>query len=122
MKKYAGVLEGWFETGTEGIVWALCEDGKSGYEAMQIIEKGNHLKVFDDNGKVVFEGEIDPDEKIGWQEYPLNPGHGQPCALGMWVHWTQRGWQPDDWARLFIRFKGEEYLRAELTKKDKTSD
>ncbi len=111
-----GVLDPYFETGTEGIVWSLCEDGKEGYDGLNILEKGDQLKVYGEKGNILFDGVIDPDWKAGWKEYPKNPGHGQPCALGYWIHWTQRGWEPDLWARLFIRRKDEKPLRAELTK------
>ena len=117
MKKYAGVLDGWFETGTEGTVWVLSEDGKSGYGAMQVLKPGDHLKVYGEDGAVVFDGIIDPDTKAGMTASPLNPEYKQPCALGLWIHWTQRGWQPDDWARLFLRADfGQTPFRAELTK------
>jgi len=116
--KYLGTLFGWWETGTEGAIWALDEDGKTGYEAMQVIDEGDQLKIYDENGKVLFDGIIEPDKQIGWTEYPLNPGHGQPLALGFWIHWTQKGWQPDDWAALFLREEfGKTPLRGELVKK-----
>ncbi len=94
----------------------LYKDGKEGYEALEDIEAGDVLTIYNEDGSVLFEGKIVPDYKIGWQEYPLNPGHGQPCALGCWVHWTQKGWKPDDWAALFLR-GDEPPLRAKLVRK-----
>jgi len=123
LKTYRGVLSPWFETGTEGIVWTLYEDGKKGYDAMRIIENGDRLKVWRESGEIVFDGEIVEDHKAGWEEYPGRPGFGQPSALGYWIHWTQRGWEPDNWAALFFNeyMDGDNAkpLRAELTKKGK---
>jgi len=100
-----GVLMDFFETGTEGVCWAVYEDGKQGYDGLHLLGKGNHLRVTDEHAVVRFEGYIEPDAEKGWMEYPGRPGegYGQPCALGMWVHWTQSGWEPDDWASLFFR-------------------
>lgn len=122
--KFFGVLEGFFETGSEGIMWCLIEDGKQGYEGVHFIEEGDRLIVYGENNKVLFDGDIDCDYQIGWTEYPKNPGYGQPCALGYWIHWTQRGWQPDKWAKLFMyphlqENGGKATLRAELTKKER---
>ncbi|MEK7498938.1 MAG: hypothetical protein AAB611_03730 [Patescibacteria group bacterium] len=111
-----GIVYGYFETGCEGIMWSFIEDGKKGYDALHFIEDGDMLTVYNEDNSVAFEGEIVSDREIGYAEYPLNPGHGQPTALEYWIHWTQEGWQPDDWARLFIREEGKE-LRAKLTKK-----
>ena len=113
--KYRGVVDWFAETGTEGAIWVLEEDGKTGYEALVLIEEGDRLKIFAEDGSVLFVGVIKPDYKIGWTEYPKNPGYGQPSALGYWIHWTQTGWKPDDWAKLFIR-DNSNYLRAELYK------
>lgn len=106
-----GVLEGFFETGTEGVIWIVYEDGFSGYEGIRVIEEGDTLTIFDYDQKVLFSGVIKMDRKTGWQPYPLNPKHGQPVALGMWVHWIQEGFKPDAWATFFFK---DPPLRAEL--------
>lgn len=115
MEKYVGTLFGWFETGTEGAIWALQEDGQGGYDGLKIIKPGDHLTIFGEHQEILFDGTIIPDYKVGWTEYPLGPGRGQPAALGFWIHWTQAGFRPDDWAKFFLR---EELklppLRAEL--------
>ena len=114
MKIHKGVLDFWAETGTEGAIWILLEDGKSGYEAMVELEKGDRLRAFDAAGDCRHDVVIDPDRQVGRIPLPLNPQSSQQCALGFWVHWIQRGWEPDDWAALFIRRGGEEKLRAEV--------
>lgn len=101
--EYHGVLEGYWETGTEGVQWVLLEDGYSGYEAFREIEAGDHLTVYDDHDVVLFADTIKQDRKTGWRPYPLNPSCGQQCALGFWIHWIQQGWDPDAWAYLFLR-------------------
>lgn len=116
MKTYKGRLNWDFWTGTEGIIWVMEADDKSvGWNGTIFIQRDDHLKVFNEKNEVVFDGKITLDTKTGWEEYQHNPGHGQQVALGFRVHWIQEGWQPDDWARLFIRNKDEPELRAELT-------
>jgi len=116
-----GKLEGFFETGTEGVCWAVYEDGKTGYEGLHFIETGQHLKVWDPtNGRSVFDELICLDTKIGRRLLTdFHPGAmkgiRQQCALGMWVHGIQSGWDPDEWAKLFFRAVGEIVFRAELT-------
>lgn len=120
MEKCVGVVNQFFETGCEGLMWILEKEGVEGFAALVFIEAGDHLKVFAEDGAVLFEGVIVPDHHAGYKEYPLNPGHGQPQALGFWIHWTQKGWEPDEWAKLFLHTnlkKGNKPLRAELTMK-----
>jgi hypothetical protein len=98
-----GVLEDFFETGTEGVIWSVVSDDARGYEALYPIEEGDHLTILDTVGHKLWAGKIRCDRKSGWRRYPLNPKCGQPCALGHWVHWSQQGFKPNDWARYFIR-------------------
>ncbi len=122
--KYTGTLQTWFETGLEGLEWVLDIDeefkGKSDknlvYDDFTLIDDGDHLTIYGENGETVFAGEIVKDRKEGWRPYPGNPEFGQPTALGYWIHWTQQGWKADDWARLFF---SKTPLRAELTKREK---
>ena len=154
MNPHEGVLFNWFEAGSEGRVWALKEDGEHAeddFYGINFIEEGDYLTVYDDDGKIIFYGEIICDHRIGWTSYywakwwkwafwqvcfrllwdmilffyyhkkiiihsPYD-FFGQPAALGYWIHWTQKGWKPDDWARLFIGREGEKHFRAELCKK-----
>ncbi len=114
-KKLEGIIDSYFETGCEGLEWMFFEDGKVGWDAFKMLEEGDKLTITGGDGAVLFDGLIDPDWEVGYKEYPLNPGAGQPCALGYWIHWTQRGWEPDAWAGLFIG--REPKLRATLIKK-----
>jgi len=118
-KKLRGVIDGFFETGCEGILWVFIED-KADLRNMHELVEGDHLTVFAEDGAKSFDGKIECDRKIGWTAYPGNKKRGQQAALGYWVHWIQRGWQPDGWARLFLRrgfYEGRDPLRAELIKK-----
>ncbi len=105
------------------------------YSRTRELENGDHLKVFGEKGEIIFDGVIEHDRQVGWQPYfhvlrklkgkPYtgiqDSRHGQPCALGHWVHWTQKGWEPDEWAKLFFHasLKGTngKSLKAELIKK-----
>lgn len=114
-----GTLEPWMETGTEGVIWTLHQDGKPGYEGMHCLADGDHLTVWEvESGRRVFNGMIKFDTKIGKKksEWPGSTYMGQ-CALGYWVHGIQEGYDPDSWARLFFRPEGAPALRAEVEPK-----
>jgi hypothetical protein len=62
-----GILEPFFETGTEGVIWSLQDekhisaDGKEwSYDGLNGLEDGDFLKVFNDAArkKVIWQGEI----------------------------------------------------------------
>jgi hypothetical protein len=113
-----GLLEEYFETGSEGVIWAVIDPEERGYESLHFIEEGDRLKILNELGHLIWSGTIRCDRKAGWRRYPSNPEYGQPCALGCWIHWTQKGFKPDDWARFFIN-RGKNPLRAILRKKPK---
>ncbi|MEK7478571.1 MAG: hypothetical protein AAB626_01440 [Patescibacteria group bacterium] len=117
VKIIRGVLDPFWESGTEGMIWSI-DNGKDkkGYDGLYCIHTGDHLTIYGEKGEIIFKGKIFQDTMAGWTEYPRNPGNGQPLALGCWIHWTQIGWKPDDWARLFLRGK-KPALRAELIQK-----
>ena len=88
-----GVIGCNFATSTEGVEWAVYENGKTGCEGPHTLENGDHLVVRDKDGTIRFDGIIRPDYK--------------------------KGWEPDDWASLFfppdIQGKQGPPLRAVLT-------
>jgi hypothetical protein len=61
-----GILEPFFETGTEGVIWSLQDekhigaDGSYSYDGLNGLENGDFLKVFNDAArkKVIWQGEI----------------------------------------------------------------
>ena len=116
----SGVLEDFFETGTEGVVWSVYDEDERGYDGLHMIEQGDHLTILDSLGNRIWSGTIRCDRKTGWRPYRDNPEYGQPCALGYNIHWTQKGFKPDDWARFFIRPK-QDRLRGVLRKHNKSS-
>jgi len=102
-RRFEGELIDFFETGTEGVIWMLEDDSRFGRAALEAICEGDHLMILDALGNIVWRGVIRCDKKIGFRPYPMNPEYGQQCALGHWVHWIQEGFEPDEWAKFFIR-------------------
>ena len=101
--KITGKAFGWFETGTEGVIWALQKDGVEGYDGLFVIEAGDWLEIYASgtDDKLLFQGIIEPDLDTGKVSRPLSQLK-QIQALGFWVHWIQRGFHPDSWASLFM--------------------
>lgn len=112
MAEIYGKPHAYFETGTEGVYWAVIEDNVSGYEGLHILENGDHLTIYSNNveGQALFSDFINKDTVTGLQPRPFNPDFKQQVALGMWVHWIQEGYDPDKWAEFFIN----ENLRVKL--------
>lgn len=98
----SGILEGFWETGTEGVLWSLCEEPPRGYDGLHILENGDQLTVFNEDGSVLWQGVIDLEYETGYRPFPQNPEYGQQAALGYWVHGCQRGFAIDDWAYMFM--------------------
>ncbi|HXV27037.1 MAG TPA: hypothetical protein VD862_03395 [Candidatus Paceibacterota bacterium] len=165
MPTYDGVLDNWWETGTEGVVWVLASDTEDEqallYGNLFLLEAGDHLTVWGPDGGFVFDDVIDPDYEAGWMPFPRGvrppegwrrysplhrvfyrfkvfcatrwvflPGalqrlmrrflNGQPTALGFWIHWTQRGWEPEKWASLFLVSGKERPYRARVVRREDT--
>lgn len=110
-----GVLEDYFETGTEGVIWSVFEDDKKSYDGLHPIDSGDKLTIYNEDGTVRWVGRIDPDFKTGYQKYPMNPSCGQQVSCGRWVHWIQKGFDPDEWGKMFFQY--EPRLRAKLEKR-----
>jgi hypothetical protein len=99
---YEGVLFPYFETGCEGLVWALQRDGLDGYKGLVCLEEGDLVTIRSPEGRVLFEDTIKQDYENGTIPRYEGAKHTQVTALGYWVHWSQAGWAPDDWAKLFL--------------------
>lgn len=98
-----GRTDDFCETGTEGIVWSVYEDGKKGYDGLHCLEDGDMLKVFNDAARkqVVWEGEIS-------LKYPPSM---------MFNHGVQDGMNEQIWARMFIDHKPATLIKKDLWKK-----
>src|ERR1035437_4635359 len=104
MSTIKGELEPFFETGTEGIIWAVYEDGKEGYNGLHILKKGDSLTIFSpENPEIVeWEGDIDLEYERNYQPYPMNPEYGQQVIDGLWVNGIQRDVVPHIWGKWFF--------------------
>ncbi len=115
MQIIEGKLDAFYETGTEGVIWSVYENGKYGYEALNILNYGDYLRIYSnqDRNEIIWEGNIYLDWEINWRKYPNNPKYGQQEVLGYWVHGIQKDVEPTTWGRWF--FSG---LPAQLIKTD----
>lgn len=96
-----GKLDAFFETGTEGVVWSVVEDGKKGYDALNGLQDGDYLRIFDEHNNVVFDGEVRLEWKRNYRPHPMNPQYGQQEVHGFWVRGLQDNVEPEDWSHWF---------------------
>jgi hypothetical protein len=116
MKEMKGVCFLFSETGTEGGWWAMYEDGfvdADGHrseEGLQCLEEGDDFTVYGEDGSVLFHDVIHRDTETGaiprqilyGGELRDHPTWKQQAVGGMWVHWVQKGMDPEVWGTLFI--------------------
>jgi uncharacterized protein YgiM (DUF1202 family) len=131
MKEMKGVCFLFSETGTEGGWWAIQEDGfvtDGGhwkYEGLQYLKEGDDFTVFADDGSVLFHGIIHQDRRTGAiprqvirnRKLENDPSLKQQVVGCFWVHWIQKGMDPDVWGELFVGNKRCLVKREEETTK-----
>jgi hypothetical protein len=125
MTEHKGILFGFFETGCEGTMPALQEDGFTGYDGLRVIEPNDHLTIYSKDEDEIFSGVVkvvtsyemtDNEEPIvsekdffaGWMRYPGNPKHGQLCLNSFWVHWLPTNVNLKLWYDVFF-FNSSQY-------------
>ena len=110
-----GTLDNYFETGMEGVYWAL-NNAPSGFvkyashDDLFIIEDGDYLEIYDPNALysqrehiVLWAGVIIQDTQSLKVKRPFNPEVEQQNVGGYWVHWLQKGFEDHEhWCRLFV--------------------
>lgn len=99
---WTGVLDAFFETGTEGVLWSVLEVPSKGYESLHVLQDGDELTVYRSDGSIRWSGIVELEYETGYRSYPKNPEHGQQCVFGYWVHGNQRGMDLKVWAAMFF--------------------
>ncbi len=96
-----GFCEFFFETGTEGSLWAfqdkkyISADVQYSYEGLHILKDGDQLTVYNpkDKTKVVWSG------TISLKRYPVFT----QSVFNQWIHSDQQGVSREQWAEWFIK-------------------
>ena len=113
MELLKGVVHLHSETGTEGGWWAFQDERfiyppredwpheSWSYDGLHYLENGDHLKIFDPEGNIYWEGSI---------QLKMHPVFTEE-ANGFWIHADQAGIDRQFWARPFFK-----HYRAELIK------
>ena len=105
VREIHGRLYAYFETGTEGVVWSIIEDGKDGYDALNCLEAGDKLIVFEDDGKAIWDGVVNLEYELHRQPHEYNPSYLQQTTLGYWVRGLQTDVNPEFWGKMFFDAK-----------------
>ena len=103
-----GTLNTYFETGMEGVRWAMKEDDLEGYDALNVLDEGQRLVVYDNAGDVYWRGDIKKDLTTNLTDETFYP-YPRQVANGLIIHWLQKDVNPEKWANMFF-----DEMRAEL--------
>lgn len=110
-----GKLDPFFETGTEGVIWSLYEDGKEGYDGLRPLYNGDYLMVFHpEDDSLVWEGNINFEYERNFRNYPTNPEYGQQEVFGFWIHGLQENVSPEDWGTWFFKSYPANLIRGDI--------
>jgi hypothetical protein len=106
------------------------KDGCWSYEGLRYLEEGDDFTVYGDDGVVLFHDIIHMDPEI--DAVPLqivckgklgpHKRRKQQAVGGWWVHWIQKGMDPEDWGRLFYPEKRCLLRREEKVAQDVDRD
>jgi len=109
-----GKLDPFCETGTEGVVWCLYEDGKTGYDGLHLLMDNDYLAILDpnDNTKVIWEGHISLEYSTNCQPHPLNPNYMFQIIDGQGVKGIQVDIEPSVWFEWFQKQYPAELIKA----------
>ena len=101
-----GKLMPFYETGLEGTLWSVHEDGKEGYDGLNPLQSGHILTVFNDAARteVLWSGVVDFEMDRQSQSDLL---HAQKYStrLGPWGYGLPRNMHPYDWVNMFAAEK-----------------
>lgn len=129
MGEHKGILFGWAETGTEGLIPALqefehiSEDGQSwSYAGLVTVEPGDKLTIYKDDEEVltvklraIYSYDLSGEEKnlyegkrenyfAKWLPYPDDTENGQLCFNGWWTHWLPKNVDLGLWWDVFYDY------------------
>jgi len=112
-KKIHGTLEPFFETGTEGVIWSLSEFGKSGYDGLNCLKKGDKLTVYSKvtDGDIAWQSDLSFETvKDGLKGVKMM---GKDTFLGEKVDRLPKGISRPKWRDMFFK---RQPIKIELKK------
>lgn len=95
-----GVCFLYTQSATVGGWWAVQEDRYPAYVGLRLLDEGDDLTVYADDGSVLWNGIIHQ-----YTTPEMLDGSSQQYVNGMWVQWVQVGMDPKDWHELFVGHK-----------------
>ena len=94
------MLECFWETGTEGVVWSFVDKSKPGYYELNTIQ-GHHLIVLSDSDEVLWSGIVE----LEYERLRQTGFREQQAINGYWVHGFEKTLSPETWADYFFKRK-----------------
>lgn len=102
MSKIVGLLEAFTEPHTEGFVWSIIDNSKTGYDALVILKDGDYLFVEDGNGGIEWEGYVRLQHNTNLKPHSYsNKGHSWQRVNQCTVHKLQNNIEANVWFEWF---------------------